>query len=60
MPKAPELPRNLCLNGEWAISVTDISLQLSSTIATAITKSKREYRGNQNHTEVQFQLDARA
>jgi hypothetical protein len=25
MPKAPELPRNLCLNGEWAISVTDIA-----------------------------------
>ena len=25
MPTAPELPRNLCLNGEWAISVTDIA-----------------------------------
>ena len=25
MPAAPELPRNLCLNGEWAISVTDIA-----------------------------------
>jgi hypothetical protein len=24
MPVAPELPRNLCLNGEWAVSVTDI------------------------------------
>ncbi len=25
MPVAPELPRNLCLNGDWAISVTDIA-----------------------------------
>ena len=25
MPVTPELPRNLCLNGEWAISVTDIA-----------------------------------
>ena len=25
MPKSPELPRNLCLNGKWAISVTDIA-----------------------------------
>ena len=24
MPKALELPRNLCLNGKWAISVTDM------------------------------------
>jgi len=25
MPLAPELPRNLCFNGRWAISVTDIA-----------------------------------
>jgi hypothetical protein len=25
MPVTPEVPRNLCLNGEWAISVTDIA-----------------------------------
>ena len=25
MPVTPELPRNLCLNGSWAISVTDIA-----------------------------------
>jgi len=25
MPVTPDLPRNLCLNGEWAISVTDIA-----------------------------------